>query len=666
MRVSSYQLLDAGIKSIQQQSVEAMKWQQQISSGNKYAKASDGAVAVARGVEIQFDQSKYNMLKANQDFVATRMALADAQLGAMHEVLADMQQMSVQARDAAIGKVGLQGLAQRARAAYEQLAQQAVAMDTNDERYLLRTTNVARLDQPKVASGDDSVSSAVIDADAVFHKAGTYTIDGFTTRSIGGSPEQFVTDARLQIEGLGPDGTSNTYYIGTYDPSAKTLQFPQAPDAFFNLRLSIVGEPDAATELTFEANPVVLNLDKTARMHADGAFTVELSKGEQFLNGNFDTTGVVVQGSTATVAGWVASVGSGQTLEFADKTATPFGSGSALILKQEGITSASSDLVLNSAQSVNLLAGDTVSFRWKTDGSADAVIDAKVELIDSDGLVVDTRTITSNSPSWSFDSTSLGVTKDGAYTLRVTSGVTNALDPALVDMSLYLDDIKVISEVQEVTSATLKFNGDAVKTVSSADGAVAYNPTTKTTSINFGSSTNEPVDFYDLAFTMVGDPKNLRTTDTIAFRVDPKVKQIEIEPGIWVAEGISFREALGNTTATSRDVLADALAFVQSLERAAVSGSLESDFTGKIANLNSAADQVLQYQIRAGVIGAQVDAAKAALDTKATELEAHRSRLLDTDIAEASAGLVRTQTLLEAARSIFARLEASNLFQRLM
>jgi len=55
MRVSSYQLLDAGIKSIQQQSVEAMKWQQQISSGNKYAKASDGAVAVARGVEIQFD-----------------------------------------------------------------------------------------------------------------------------------------------------------------------------------------------------------------------------------------------------------------------------------------------------------------------------------------------------------------------------------------------------------------------------------------------------------------------------------------------------------------------------------------------------------------------------------------------------------------------------------
>jgi flagellin-like hook-associated protein FlgL len=113
-------------------------------------------------------------------------------------------------------------------------------------------------------------------------------------------------------------------------------------------------------------------------------------------------------------------------------------------------------------------------------------------------------------------------------------------------------------------------------------------------------------------------------------------------------------------------VLADALAFVESLERSAESGILEQDFGGKISNLRSAADQVLQYQVRAGVIGAQVDAAKAALETKATELEAFRSRLLDTDIAEASAGLVRTQTLLEAARSIFARLESSNLFQRLM
>jgi len=188
MRVSSHQLLDAGIKSIQQHSVEAMKWQQQIASGNKYAKASEGAVAIARGVEIQFDQSKYAMLKANQDFVATRMALADAQLGSMHDALSEMQQIGVQARDAAIGKIGLQSLAQKARAAYDLLAQQSVAMDTNDERYLLDTTNVARLEQPKItANGSDSVAQK----DSITF-AGSYSADDIIELTVNGVRLQYV------------------------------------------------------------------------------------------------------------------------------------------------------------------------------------------------------------------------------------------------------------------------------------------------------------------------------------------------------------------------------------------------------------------------------------------------------------------------------------------
>ena len=78
MRISSQQLLNASIPAIQDQSVEAMKWQDQISSGKRYNAAYQGMVALARGIEIAFDQSKFKMLKANQDFVATRMAMADA------------------------------------------------------------------------------------------------------------------------------------------------------------------------------------------------------------------------------------------------------------------------------------------------------------------------------------------------------------------------------------------------------------------------------------------------------------------------------------------------------------------------------------------------------------------------------------------------------------
>ncbi|NBW01445.1 MAG: hypothetical protein EBR85_07030 [Betaproteobacteria bacterium] len=804
MRVSSHQLLDAAIRSIQKHSVEAMDWQQQISSGKKYSKASEGTVAIARGVEIQFDKSKYAMLKANQDFVATRMALADSQLGSMHDALSEMQQIGVQARDAAIGKIGLQSLAQRARAAYELLAQQAVAMDTNDERYLLDTTNVARLDQPKItAQGSDSVkqkaevtltgpfadndiieltvngvrlqyvvsagqtptqvaqgieaqfalgsnaansavkasslgsvvsleaknagvpftvavaenssaggitqaevranvteiSSARISADTVFYKAGEYLIDNFSTRSIGSG--ETITEARMQIEGKGPDGSSSSYFVGVYRDGI--LKFPQQPDSFMNLEIAITGDPDRFTELRFEANPVTVRLNPGAKLHADGAYAVELSKGDQFINGAFEQTTVNFQGTTAELPGWSAALtpsagasttitAGSHTVAFSDQTR--FSEGNSVVLKSAGVsatatggaTATVAGPVLESNESVQLYAADPesgrvadqVSFRWAATSTQLSRVTVKLLNLDTSEetvLLNQTSNARTSDPSWAIVNHT--ITKNGRYQFKVES-VTLDATPAdadgpggiaginSADTSVYIDDVQVISGAKTLTAATLTFDGQPVKTATVDNGGLTYDSATKTTRINFTDSADDPSNFYDLSLDLVGDPANLRTTNTINFRVDPKVKQIEIEPGIWVPEGISFREALGNTAPNSRDVLADARAFVESLERAAVSGSLESDFTGKIANLDTATDQVLKYQIRAGVIGAQVDAAKAALEIKATELEAHRSRLLDTDIAEASAGLVRTQTLLEAARSIFARLESSNLFQRLM
>lgn len=679
MRVSSHQLLQAGIDSIQQQSVEAMDWQRQISSGKRYNKASQGAVAITRGVEIQFDKSKYNMLKANQDFVATRMALADAQLGSMGEVMADMQRMATQAQNPAIGKIGLQSLAQEARAAYDQLAQQAVAMDTNDERYLLRTTNVAALDPPRTTITGDAISTATVADDVIFVKSGSYEIYGYTQRQDG---DDVIKEMKLQIEGKGPDGTSATHWIGRYNNGL--LTFDQEPDAFFNLRFAITGEPDASTVIDLEANPVTVRLDPTSRLHGNGRYAIELNRGDNFTNGHFETTGVAFEGTTATVEGWVGSLSATNTsagsftMEFSTEIPVE-DQGYSLSLVSTGITATDAVVgpTVTSAESVYLKQGDQINFKWKADSSAGISYNPKAYLVNLDTgdeiLISPSLTGTGSLSDWSTVSATINKTanpdlRDGNYTLRFESGATAASYPSAANQSttLYIDDVKtVINSERDVTKATLTYDGEPIKTITKSSG-VNYDESLELTTLDFGSSSASPAGFYDLKLTLTGDPVNLRSQDDIRFRVDAKVKQIEIEPGIWVPEGISFREALGNTTAKSRDVLADALAFVESLERAAVSGTLESDFGGKISNLRSAADQVLQYQVRAGVIGAQVDAAKAALETKATELEAFRSRLLDTDIAEASAGLVRTQTLLEAARSIFARLESSNLFQRLM
>ena len=52
MRVSSNQMLNVGVGSMQRHASEAINYQQQISTGNKYSKASQDATALARGVEI--------------------------------------------------------------------------------------------------------------------------------------------------------------------------------------------------------------------------------------------------------------------------------------------------------------------------------------------------------------------------------------------------------------------------------------------------------------------------------------------------------------------------------------------------------------------------------------------------------------------------------------
>jgi flagellin-like hook-associated protein FlgL len=81
MRVSSNQILDAGVQAMDNSLSDAMTWQQKINTGKNYSKASDNAYAMARGVRLDFDTAKLKMYTQNQNFVASSMANTDAQLG---------------------------------------------------------------------------------------------------------------------------------------------------------------------------------------------------------------------------------------------------------------------------------------------------------------------------------------------------------------------------------------------------------------------------------------------------------------------------------------------------------------------------------------------------------------------------------------------------------
>ncbi len=539
MRVSSNQMLNVGVSSMQRHASDAINYQQQISTGNKYSKASQDATALTRGVEIQFDKSRYEMLKKNQDFISTRMALADAQLGSIHDVLTSMQEIAVRARGPALGVPGLTAIAQQARQNYEHLKNLSTAMDTNDDRYLLRMTSEAQLSVPKtsVTAVAGATSTADISDGSVFRRSGDYVIEST------GNPREMT----LQIGGVGPDGTDSSYYVGTISGTGAVgspyvlsfrqemngrfthteanlagdevdrYTYPRQPDAFLNFDVTLDALPKLGTEINFTVAPVTVALDKSARIYSSGNYEVKLIRN-----------------------------------------------------------------------------GPTYQAQLYSDGSP--VVGKVVDVKDQEGNVITTAT----------------------------------------------------SPVPQ--TVTLDF-GD------------------------FGTGTTSHIVFDDLSLTLTGDWAALQWSadvddaDSVTFNVQDNVKQIEIEPGVWVPEGISFREAFGNAynfnDERSRNVLRDALLFVESLERSALKGALEEGFVDRQNDVIQSTDQIMQYRMRAGAIDAQNDLAKAALETKMTELQAHRARLLDTDVAEASAGLVRAQSLLEAARSIFSRLESSNLFNRL-
>ena len=60
MRVSSNQILEAGVNSMENSLAEAMAWQKKISTGKNYSKASDNPYAVSRGVRLEFDVARFN------------------------------------------------------------------------------------------------------------------------------------------------------------------------------------------------------------------------------------------------------------------------------------------------------------------------------------------------------------------------------------------------------------------------------------------------------------------------------------------------------------------------------------------------------------------------------------------------------------------------------
>ena len=102
MRVSSNQILEAGIQSMDNSLADAIAWQKKISTGKNYSKASDNPYAVSRGVRLDFDVARLEMYKTNQNYVASTHAIAQTQIGTIIDELIVLKQAFVQSQDGAL------------------------------------------------------------------------------------------------------------------------------------------------------------------------------------------------------------------------------------------------------------------------------------------------------------------------------------------------------------------------------------------------------------------------------------------------------------------------------------------------------------------------------------------------------------------------------------
>ena len=152
MRVSSNQILEAGVQSMNNSLTDAMEWQKKIGTGNNYSKASDNAYAVSRGVRLDFDVDRLEMYKTNQNYVASSHAIAQSQMSTIIDELIVIKQAYVQSQNGALNSTNFKALKIQAEQIRDTIKSQMSAKDGTGNAIFPETINQVQI-EPNVTVG---------------------------------------------------------------------------------------------------------------------------------------------------------------------------------------------------------------------------------------------------------------------------------------------------------------------------------------------------------------------------------------------------------------------------------------------------------------------------------------------------------------------------------
>ena len=203
MRISSNQILDAGIQSMDNSLSDAMAWQKKISSGNNYSKASENAYAVSRGVRLEFDEARLSMYKTNQKFVESSHGNAQSQLDSIINEVNSLKQAFVQSQNGALNTSNYAALQTQAEQIRDAIAAQMVATDGTGTAIFQDSINKVQIEP------DLMVDSGVTFSDAF---GSTASYDAPTSSELYQNIDNFVTYLSEKASGS-----------STYSNSASTV-----------------------------------------------------------------------------------------------------------------------------------------------------------------------------------------------------------------------------------------------------------------------------------------------------------------------------------------------------------------------------------------------------------------------------------------------------------
>jgi len=133
MRISTNTIFDAGVASIQQQTSDLIRSQQQVASGRRILSPSDDPVASSRVLEVTQSQSLNLQYDTNMRSATSSLGMEDSILGSVVNLIQSVQTTAVYAGNTSLTNSDRASLATELRSNYQELLGLANSTDGNGQ-----------------------------------------------------------------------------------------------------------------------------------------------------------------------------------------------------------------------------------------------------------------------------------------------------------------------------------------------------------------------------------------------------------------------------------------------------------------------------------------------------------------------------------------------------